>query len=268
MLSSEPTHTTMINGLGVLGQGVGGIEEQRRLCSASQSRCWFRRWSASRLTGKLKEGSTATDLVLTVTEALRKLGVVGEFVEFYGPGVSELPLADRATIASDGSQVRCYLRYLPCRCRDTSLPSSCRPHPKIQIALVEAYYREQGMFHTADASEAEYSATIALDLSTVEPSVAGPKRPQDRVLLSQAGPSFAKQLQLCSDPTRTATRSVGFFAGRVKVVHASLGGDLASSVGRAGHPRTPPLLSSRLPTSRSKAVTASILSPTSTTALS
>ncbi|MGA7313624.1 MAG: aconitate hydratase AcnA, partial [Silvibacterium sp.] len=152
------------------------------------------------LTGKLREGTTATDLVLTVTEMLRKLGVVGKFVEFYGAGVSELALADRATIANMAPEYGATcgifpvdvetLRYLRLTGRSAE-----------QIALVEAYYKEQGLFHTADSPAAEYTQMISLDLATVEASVAGPKRPQDRVRLKDAGRDFVKQLPTLLGPT-------------------------------------------------------------------
>ncbi len=118
--------------------------------------------------------------MLTVTEALRKLGVVGKFVEFYGPGIAELPLADRATIANMAPEYGATCGIFPVDA-ETLRYLRLTGRPEEQIALVEAYYREQGLFHTAEAPEAEYSATISLDLATVEPSVAGPKRPQDRV---------------------------------------------------------------------------------------
>ena len=198
-LVGTDSHTTMINGLGVLGWGVGGIEAEAAMLGQPVSML-VPQVVGFKLTGKLREGATATDLVLTVTEMLRKLGVVGKFVEFYGAGISELPLADRATIANMAPEYGATcgifpvdaetLRYLKLTGRNAD-----------QIALVEAYYKEQGLFHTANALEAEYSQTIALDLATVEPSVAGPKRPQDRVLLKDAGSSFAKQLSSLLGPT-------------------------------------------------------------------
>jgi aconitate hydratase len=191
-LVGTDSHTTMINGLGVLGWGVGGIEAEAAMLGQPVSML-IPQVVGYKLTGKLKEGATATDLVLTVTEALRKLGVVGKFVEFYGPGVAELPLADRATISNMAPEYGATcgifpvdeetLRYLRLTGRSTD-----------QIALVEAYYKAQGIFHTSASPEAEYTQTLALDLSTVQPSVAGPKRPQDRVLLSETGASFRKQL--------------------------------------------------------------------------
>ncbi|MCU1224770.1 MAG: aconitate hydratase 1 [Edaphobacter sp.] len=191
-LVGTDSHTTMINGLGVLGWGVGGIEAEAAMLGQPVSML-VPQVVGFRLTGKLKEGTTATDLVLTVTEALRKLGVVGKFVEFYGPGIAELPLADRATIANMAPEYGATCGIFPVDA-ETLRYLRLTGRTEEQIALVEAYYREQGLFHTADAPEAEYSATISLDLATVEPSVAGPKRPQDRVLLSKAGASFKEQL--------------------------------------------------------------------------
>jgi len=177
-LVGTDSHTTMVNGLGVLGWGVGGIEAEAAMLGQPVSML-VPQVIGFKLTGKLKEGTTATDLVLTVTEMLRKLGVVGKFVEFYGPGIAELPLADRATIANMAPEYGATCGFFPVDAetlRYLRLTGRTEEH----IALVEAYYREQGLFHTAEAAEAVYTATIALDLATVEPSVAGPKRPQDR----------------------------------------------------------------------------------------
>jgi aconitate hydratase len=212
-LVGTDSHTTMINGLGVLGWGVGGIEAEAAMLGQPVSML-VPQVVGFKLTGKLREGATATDLVLTVTEVLRKLGVVGKFVEFYGAGISELSLADRATIANMAPEYGATcgifpvdtetLRYLKLTGRSAGL-----------ISLVETYYKEQGLFHTAKAPEAEYSQTIALDLATVEPSVAGPKRPQDRVLLKDAGSSFAKQLPSLLGPTgnKNGVRQVARWEG-------------------------------------------------------
>ncbi len=153
-----------------------------------------------KLTGKLREGATATDLVLTVTQALRKLGVVGKFVEFYGPGIAELPLADRATIGNMAPEYGATCGIFPVDA-ETLRYLRLTGRSEEQIALVEAYYKEQGLFHTAGTPEAEYTQTLELDLATVEPSVAGPKRPQDRVLLKDAAASFAQQLPTLLAPT-------------------------------------------------------------------
>jgi aconitate hydratase len=223
------SHTTMINGLGVLGWGVGGIEAEAAMLGQPVSML-VPQVVGFRLSGKLKEGTTATDLVLTVTEALRKHGVVGKFVEFYGPGISELPLADRATIANMAPEYGATCGIFPVDA-ETLKYLRLTGRSEEQVALVEAYYRAQGMFHTADAAEAEYSSTLALDLNTVEPSVAGPKRPQDRVLLSQAGPSFAKQLPALQGPNANRSEARQMVRWEGEGGHASAAGNLASSVG-------------------------------------
>ena len=207
-LVGTDSHTTMINGLGVLGWGVGGIEAEAAMLGQPVSML-VPQVVGFRLTGKLREGATATDLVLTVTQALRKLGVVGKFVEFYGPGVAELPLADRATISNMAPEYGATCGIFPVDA-ETLRYLRLTGRSEEQIALVEAYYKEQGLFHTASSPEAEYTQTLELDLATVEPSVAGPKRPQDRVLLKDAAASFAQQLPALLAPsakplgTRTA----------------------------------------------------------------
>src|SRR5271166_2183891 len=211
-LVGTDSHTTMINGLGVLGWGVGGIEAEAAMLGQAISML-VPQVVGYRLTGKLKEGATATDLVLTVTQALRKLGVVGKFVEFFGPGVAELPLADRATISNMAPEYGATCGIFPVD-EETLRYLRLTGRSEDQIALVETYYKEQGLFHTASSPEAEYTQTLELDLATVEPSVAGPKRPQDRVLLRDAAASFAEQLPGLLSPTakplgtRKATRWV------------------------------------------------------------
>ncbi len=197
-LVGTDSHTTMVNGLGVLGWGVGGIEAEAAMLGQPVSML-VPQVVGFKLTGKLKEGATATDLVLTVTEMLRKHGVVGKFVEFYGPGISELPLADRATISNMAPDYGATCGIFPVD-NETLRYLRLTGRPEEQIALVEAYYKEQGMFHAAGAPEAEYSSSLSLDLATVQPSVAGPKRPQDRVLLSEAAASFKKQLPALLGP--------------------------------------------------------------------
>jgi aconitate hydratase len=228
-LVGTDSHTTMINGLGVLGWGVGGIEAEAAMLGQPVSML-VPQVVGFKLTGKLKEGTTATDLVLTVTEQLRKLGVVGKFVEFYGPGISELPLADRATIANMAPEYGATCGIFPVDA-ETLRYLRLTGRSEAQITLVEAYYREQGMFHTADAPEAQYSTTIALDLATVEPSVAGPKRPQDRVRLSEAGASFKEQLPGLLGPNgnKDAARQMVRWEGEGG--HASAVGDVTSGVG-------------------------------------
>jgi aconitate hydratase len=186
------SHTTMVNGLGVVGWGVGGIEAEAAMLGQPSSML-IPPVLGYRLTGKLPEGSTATDLVLTITEALRKKGVVGKFVEFYGPGLAHLTIADRVTLGNMcpeyGATVAIFpiddmtLDYLRLTGRDEK-----------QVALVEAYAKAQGLFRTAESPDAVYSETMELNLATVEPSLAGPRRPQDRVSLAKAKPSFAGAL--------------------------------------------------------------------------
>jgi aconitate hydratase len=198
-LVGTDSHTTMINGLGVLGWGVGGIEAEAAMLGQAVSML-IPQVVGYKLTGKLREGATATDLVLTVTQALRKLGVVGKFVEFFGPGVAELALADRATISNMAPEYGATCGIFPVD-EETLRYLRLTGRGEEQIALVEAYYKAQGLFHTAASPEAEYTQMLELDLATVEPSVAGPKRPQDRVLLRDAAASFAQQLPNLLGPT-------------------------------------------------------------------
>ena len=228
-LVGTDSHTTMINGLGVLGWGVGGIEAEAAMLGQPVSML-VPQVVGFKLTGKLKEGTTATDLVLTVTQMLRKLGVVGKFVEFYGPGISELPLADRATIANMAPEYGATCGIFPVDA-ETLRYLNLTGRDKAQIALVEAYYREQGMFHTADAPEAQYSATLSLDLSTVEPSVAGPRRPQDRVQLHSVGANFKEQLPSLLGPKANSKSVRQLVRWEGEGGHASANGDLASSTG-------------------------------------
>ena len=184
------SHTTMINGIGVLGWGVGGIEAEAAMLGQPSSML-IPQVVGFKLTGKLPEGATATDLVLTVTQMLRSLGVVGKFVEFYGDGLNYLPLADRATIANMAPEYGATCGIFPIDGESlTYLRLSGRSED--QIRLVEAYARAQGLWRSE--VEAEYSATLHLDMSTVQPSLAGPKRPQDRVLLADMQQNFRKNL--------------------------------------------------------------------------
>ena len=187
-LVGTDSHTTMINGLGVLGWGVGGIEAEAAMLGQPVSML-IPQVVGFRITGKLREGATATDLVLTVTEMLRKHGVVGKFVEFFGPGISNMPLADRATISNMAPEYGATCGLFPVD-EETLRYLRTSSRPEDQVALVEAYYKAQGLFHTPDSPAAEYSSTLELDLSTVEPSLAGPKRPQDRTTLSGARDTF------------------------------------------------------------------------------
>src|SRR6188472_4239782 len=192
-LVGTDSHTTMINGLGVLGWGVGGIEAEAAMLGQPISML-LPQVLGFKVSGELPEGATATDLVLTVTEMLRGHGVVGKFVEFFGPGLHTLGLADRATIGNMspefGSTCSIFpvdketLRYLEFTGRPTDL-----------IELVDAYARAQGMFHTEDSDEPTFSETLELDLSDVQPSIAGPTRPQDRIALSDAKDAFLESLK-------------------------------------------------------------------------
>ncbi|HET9406660.1 MAG TPA: aconitate hydratase AcnA [Candidatus Sulfotelmatobacter sp.] len=191
-LVGTDSHTTMVNGLGVLGWGVGGIEAEAAMLGQPVSML-IPRVVGVKLTGRLREGGTATDLVLTITEMLRKHGVVGKFVEYFGPGLRDLPLADRATIANMSPEYGATCGIFPVD-KESLRYLRLTGRSDEQIALVEAYCREQGLFHDDKTPEAEYSELLSLDLGTVEPSLAGPKRPQDRVVLSQAGESFKQAL--------------------------------------------------------------------------
>src|SRR3984957_448173 len=182
------SHTTMINGIGVLGWGVGGIEAEAAMLGQPSSML-IPQVVGFKLTGKLPEGATATDLVLTVTQMLRKKGVVGKFVEFYGSGLSSLPLADRATIANMAPEYGATCGIFPVD-EETLRYLRFSGRPEAQIKLVEAYFKEQGLFHTKDSPEAIYSDTLELDLGKVEACLAGPTRPQDRVLLRDAKKSI------------------------------------------------------------------------------
>jgi aconitate hydratase len=196
-LVGTDSHTTMINGLGVLGWGVGGIEAEAAMLGQPISML-IPQVVGFRLSGELAEGATATDLVLTVTEMLRRRGVVGKFVEFYGPGLASLPIADRATIANMSPEFGATCAMFPVDA-ETLLYLRFTGRSEELVALVEAYTKEQGLFHTADSPDAEYSGTLELDLGTVEPSLAGPKRPQDRVRLSEAGRAFRLVLDTMLD---------------------------------------------------------------------
>jgi aconitate hydratase A / 2-methylisocitrate dehydratase len=182
------SHTTMINGLGVVGWGVGGIEAEAAMLG-QPTVMLIPQVVGFRLHGTLAPGATATDLVLTVTEILRKKGVVGKFVEFHGPGLASLSLADRATIANMAPEYGATVGFFPVD-DETLVYLRLSGRDAKQIALVEAYYRAQGLYRTADTPTPEYSEELELELGTVEPSLAGPKRPQDRVPLRTAKASW------------------------------------------------------------------------------
>ena len=191
-LVGTDSHTTMINGLGVLGWGVGGIEAEAAMLGQPISML-LPQVVGFRLTGELPEGATATDLVLTVTEMLRERGVVAKFVEFFGPGISGLGLADRATLGNMSPEFGSTCAIFPVDA-ETLRYLEFTGRPTEQIELVDAYCREQGLFHDDDSEEATYSDTLELELSEVEPSIAGPKRPQDRIALSDAKAAFFESL--------------------------------------------------------------------------
>src|SRR5580704_6071759 len=204
-LVGTDSHTTMVNGLGVLGWGVGGIEAEAAMLGQPLSML-IPQVVGVRLHGKLREGSTATDLVLVVTQMLRKLGVVGKLVEFFGPGVAALPVADRATIANMAPEYGATCGIFPID-EETLRYLRFSGRPPDRVALVEAYAREQGMFHDASTKEAVFTDVADLDLGSVEPSVAGPKRPQDRVSLYQTKKSFEDALPTLIKPKKKAATS-------------------------------------------------------------
>ncbi len=200
-LYGTDSHTTMVNGLGVLGWGVGGIEAEAAMLGQPIAML-IPDVIGFRLTGKLPEGATATDLVLTVTQALRKKGVVGKFVEFFGPGLNDLPLADRATIANMAPEYGATCGFFPVD-RSTIDYLRLSGRDEDRIALVEAYCKAQGLWRDAATPDPVFTDTLELDLSSVQPSLAGPKRPQDRVLLKDASAAFRTEL----------TKSLGVAAG-------------------------------------------------------
>ena len=202
-LVGTDSHTTMINGLGVLGWGVGGIEAEAAMLGQPVSML-IPQVVGFRLSGKLTEGSTATDLVLTITQMLRAKGVVGKFVEFYGPGVSTLPLADRATIGNMAPEYGATVGIFPVD-QETLRYLEFTGRPADHVQLVEAYMKEQGLFHTPDAPEPVYSDTLELNLATVEPSMAGPRRPQDRVGLREVPRKFVEALPTLMKPAPVPT---------------------------------------------------------------
>ena len=191
-LVGTDSHTTMINGLGVVGWGVGGIEAEAVMLGQPISML-TPRVVGFRLVGELPEGATATDLVLTITQILRNHGVVGKFVEFFGPGLSALSLPDRATVANMGPEYGATVGFFPVD-DETLAYLRLTGRPTAVVELVEKYCKAQGLFRTADTPDPLYSETLELDMSTVEPCLAGPKRPQDRVRLADAQESFRTSL--------------------------------------------------------------------------
>ncbi|MDW8405774.1 aconitate hydratase AcnA [Chloroflexus sp.] len=216
-LVGTDSHTTMINGLGVLGWGVGGIEAEAAMLGQPLSML-IPQVVGFKLTGRLREGATATDLVLTVTQMLRKLGVVGKFVEFFGPGLANLPLADRATIANMAPEYGATCGIFPVD-DETLRYLRFSGRSEERVALVEAYFKEQGLFHDEHTPAAEYSTVLELDLSTVEPSVAGPKRPEGRVPLTEVNRTFHMAVPAIINPSQpdTALSAADFAATAVEV---------------------------------------------------
>src|SRR5881296_1352141 len=191
-LVGTDSHTTMINGLGVLGWGVGGIEAEAAMLGQPVSML-IPEVIGFRLHGKLREGATATDLVLTVTQMLREKKVVGKFVEFFGDGLAGLPLADRATISNMAPEQGATCVMFPIDAETLAYLRLTGRHAD-RVALVEAYAKEQGLFHSPDSEETVYTDTLELDLGEVEPSLAGPRRPQDRVTLKDMKGAFRRAL--------------------------------------------------------------------------
>jgi len=207
-LVGTDSHTTMINGLGVVGWGVGGIEAEavmlgQPIYMLTPEVVGFK------LTGELAEGATATDLVLTVTQMLRQHGVVGKFVEFFGPGLEGMTLPDRATLANMAPEYGATMGFFPVDAETLRYLERTGREPEL-IDLVERYYKEQGMFHTADSPEPRFTSVVELDLSTVEASLAGPKRPQDRIALTAMKSQWEQDLQNVFgklSPSRDSTKT-------------------------------------------------------------
>jgi aconitate hydratase len=205
-LVGTDSHTTMVNGLAVLGWGVGGIEAEAAMLGQPISML-IPEVVGFRLSGKLPEGATATDLVLTVTQMLRKKGVVNKFVEFYGEGVSALALADRATLANMAPEYGATCGFFPID-RETIRFLTLTGRDAERIKLVEAYAKAQGMWRDETTPDPIFTDSLSLDLSTVEPSLAGPRRPQDKVLLSGAAPAFVQELEKFGVPAAEVTKRV------------------------------------------------------------
>jgi len=222
-LVGTDSHTTMVNGLGVLGWGVGGIEAEAAMLGQPVSML-IPEVVGFRLDGQLNEGITATDLVLTVTQMLRQKGVVGRFVEFYGPGLDNLPLADRATIANMAPEYGATCGFFPIDDRTLDY-LRLTGRDEEQVELVRAYCQAQGLWHDSAAEQPLFTDTLELDMSSIEPSLAGPKRPQDRVLLSKLDDQFNEELEKTykkhNDP-RVAVEGENFDLGNGDVVIAAI----------------------------------------------
>ena len=233
------SHTTMENGLGILGWGVGGIEAEAAMLGQPVSML-IPKVVGFKLTGEIPAGATATDVVLTITEMLREHGVVQKFVEFYGNGVKSIPLANRATIGNMSPEFGSTCAIFPID-EETIKYLHLTGRPQEQIDLVEAYAKAQGLWLEQDASEAKYSEYLELDLSTVVPSIAGPKRPQDRILLSEAKEAFRRDLpNYCNDTeTLPATTLTGTFEANYNSSRPGGGESAAEGAqGRLSHPVT------------------------------
>ena len=233
------SHTTMENGLGILGWGVGGIEAEAAMLGQPVSML-IPKVVGFKLTGEIPAGATATDVVLTITEMLREHGVVQKFVEFYGNGVKSIPLANRATIGNMSPEFGSTCAIFPID-EETIKYLHLTGRPQEQIDLVEAYAKAQGLWLEQDAPEAKYSEYLELDLSTVVPSIAGPKRPQDRILLSEAKEAFRRDLpNYCNDTeTLPATTLAGTFEANYNSSRPGGGESAAEGAeGRLSHPVT------------------------------
>ena len=233
------SHTTMENGLGILGWGVGGIEAEAAMLGQPVSML-IPKVVGFKLTGEIPTGATATDVVLTITEMLREHGVVQKFVEFYGNGVKSIPLANRATIGNMSPEFGSTCAIFPID-EETIKYLHLTGRPQEQIDLVEAYAKAQGLWLEQDAPEAKYSEYLELDLSTVVPSIAGPKRPQDRILLSEAKEAFRRDLpNYCNDTeTLPATTLTGTFEANYNSSRPGGGESAAKGAqGRLSHPVT------------------------------
>ena len=233
------SHTTMENGLGILGWGVGGIEAEAAMLGQPVSML-IPKVVGFKLTGEIPAGATATDVVLTITEMLREHGVVQKFVEFYGNGVKSIPLANRATIGNMSPEFGSTCAIFPID-EETIKYLHLTGRPQEQIDLVEAYAKAQGLWLEQDAPEAKYSEYLELDLSTVVPSIAGPKRPQDRILLSEAKEAFRRDLpNYCNDTeTLPATTLTGTFEANYNSSRPGNGESAAEGAqGRLSHPVT------------------------------
>ncbi|HKY18950.1 MAG TPA: aconitate hydratase AcnA, partial [Rhizomicrobium sp.] len=214
------SHTTMINGLAVLGWGVGGIEAEAAMLGQPISML-IPEIVGFKLTGKLREGVTATDLVLTVTQMLRKKGVVGKFVEYYGPGLDELSLEDRATIANMAPEYGATCGFFPIDAETVRFLKNTARKPA-RVALVEKYAKAQGLWRTAKSADPVFTDTLSLDMTQVEPSMAGPMRPQDRVPLSGIAGNFAEHLMNTWKKEDTANKRARLEGSEASIGHGDV----------------------------------------------